>query len=59
MKKTKKILAVVIALVLTFSCMSVLAYSERQDYVPTIIIPGLFSSLILALARAATAVSLV
>ena len=44
MKKTKKILAVVIALVLVFSSMSILAYSQKQDYVPTIIIPGLFQS---------------
>ncbi len=44
MKKTKKILSIVLAVVLAFSCVSVLGYSERQNYVPTIIIPGLFQS---------------
>ena len=44
MKKTKKILSIVLAVVLAFSCVSVLGYSQEQDYVPTIIIPGLFQS---------------
>lgn len=44
MKKMKKVLAVMMAVVLTLSCMSVLGYSTKEDYVPTIIIPGLFQS---------------
>ena len=44
MKKIKKVLAVVLALVLVVSCVSVLGYSAKKEYVPTIIIPGLFQS---------------
>ncbi len=44
MKKTKKILAVVLAVVLAFSCVSILGSAARADYVPTIVIPGLFQS---------------
>lgn len=44
MKKIKKVLAVVLAMVLIVSCVSVLGYSARKEYVPTIIIPGLFQS---------------
>lgn len=44
MKKMKKALAVMLAIVITLSCMSVLGYSTKQEYVPTIIIPGLFQS---------------
>ena len=42
MKKMKKALAVIMAIVITLSCVSVLGYSARKEYVPTIIIPGLF-----------------
>ena len=42
MKKMKKALAVMLAIVITLSCVSVLGYSAKQEYVPTIIIPGLF-----------------
>ncbi len=44
MKKSKKCLAVILAVVLTFSCMSVLGYSAEEKIVPTIIVPGLFQS---------------
>lgn len=44
MKKMKKALAVMLAIVITLSCVSVLGYSAKQEYVPTIIIPGLFQS---------------
>lgn len=44
MKKMKKALAVMLAVVLTLSCMSILGYSSKKEYVPTIIIPGLFQS---------------
>lgn len=44
MKKFKKCLAVMLAVVLTFSCMSVLGYSADEKIVPTIIVPGLFQS---------------
>ncbi len=44
MKKIKKVLAVMLAVVLTLSCISVLGYSTKKEYVPTIIIPGLFQS---------------
>ena len=44
MKKMKKALAVMLAIVLTLSCMSILGYSTKEEYVPTIIIPGLFQS---------------
>lgn len=44
MKMMKKVLAVMLAVVLTLSCLSVLGYSAKDDYVPTIIIPGLFQS---------------
>ena len=44
MKKIKKVLAVVLAMVLVVSCLSVLGYSAKKEYVPTIIIPGLFQS---------------
>ena len=39
----KKILSVVLAVIMTLSCMSVLAYA-KNDVTPTIIIPGLFQS---------------
>lgn len=42
MKNLKKILAVMLAVVLAASCMSVLGYSAEKEYVPTILIPGLF-----------------
>ncbi len=42
MKNIKKVLAVVLSIVLTLSCMSVLGYSVESDIVPTILIPGLF-----------------
>ena len=44
MKKMKKALAVMLAVVLALSCMSILGYSSKEEYVPTIIIPGLFQS---------------
>ena len=44
MKKMKKALAVMLAVVLALSCMSILGYSSKKEYVPTIIIPGLFQS---------------
>jgi hypothetical protein len=44
MKKMKKVLAVMLAVVLTLSCMSILGYSSKKEYLPTIIIPGLFQS---------------
>jgi hypothetical protein len=44
MKKMKKALAVMLAVVLTLSCMSILGYSSKKEYVPTIIIPGNFQS---------------
>ncbi len=44
MTKMKKALAVIMAVVITLSCMSVLGYSAKKEYVPTIIIPGLFQS---------------
>lgn len=44
MKKMKKVLAIMLAIVLTLSCMSILGYSSKKEYVPTIIIPGLFQS---------------
>ena len=44
MKKMKKVLAIVLAVVLAISCASVLGYSAKKEYVPTIIIPGLFQS---------------
>ncbi len=39
----KKFLSVVMAVIMTLSCMSVLAYA-KEDVTPTIIIPGLFQS---------------
>ncbi len=44
MKNTKKIIAIVLALVLSISCLSILGYSQEPEYVPTIVIPGLFQS---------------
>lgn len=44
MKKMKKILSVMLAVVLSLSCLSVIGYSAKDEYVPTIIIPGLFQS---------------
>ena len=44
MKKMKKVLAIMLAVVLSLSCMSILGYSSKEEYVPTIIIPGLFQS---------------
>ena len=44
MKKMKKVLSVMLAVVLALSCMSILGYSSKEEYVPTIIIPGLFQS---------------
>ncbi len=44
MKKMKKVLAVALAIVITLSCVSVLGYSAKKEYVPSIIIPGLFQS---------------
>ncbi len=44
MKKMKKVLAVILAVVLSLSCLSIIGYSKIEKYVPTIIIPGLFQS---------------
>ncbi len=44
MKKIKKVLAVMLAVVLTLSCVSILGFSQEKEYIPTIIIPGLFQS---------------
>ncbi len=44
MKNAKKVLAVVLAVVLTLSCVSILGFSQEKEYVPTIIVPGLFQS---------------
>lgn len=43
MKKIKKFIAVSLAIVMLLSCMSVLAFAQK-DVTPTIIIPGLFMS---------------
>lgn len=44
MKNIKKIISVVMAVVMIVSCMSILGYARDKEYVPTIIIPGLFQS---------------
>ena len=46
MKKMKKVLAIILAVVLSVSCLSIIGVSAKRDtdYVPTIIIPGLFQS---------------
>lgn len=43
MKKTRKIISVVLAVIMILSCMSILGYAKPK-VVPTIIIPGLFQS---------------
>ena len=43
MKKAKKIISVVLAVVMILSCMSILGYA-KESVIPTIIIPGLFQS---------------
>ena len=43
MKKTRKIISVVLAVIMMLSCMSILGYA-KNDVTPTIIIPGLFQS---------------
>ena len=43
MKKTRKVISVVLAVIMMLSCMSILGYA-KDDVVPTIIIPGLFQS---------------
>ncbi len=40
----KKLISVILAVVMLLSCMSVLCYARKTEYVPTIIIPGLFQS---------------
>ena len=44
MKKTRKVISVVLAVIMMLSCMSILGYARDESYVPTIIIPGLFQS---------------
>lgn len=44
MKNFKKVISVVMAVVMMLSCMSILGYARDKEYVPTIIIPGLFQS---------------
>lgn len=46
MKKMKKVLAIMLAVVISLSCMSIMGVSAQRDtdYVPTIIIPGNFQS---------------
>lgn len=43
MKKTRKVISVVLAVIMILSCMSILGYAKAR-VVPTIIIPGLFQS---------------
>ena len=43
MKRTRKIISVVLAVIMMLSCMSILGYA-KSNVVPTIIIPGLFQS---------------
>lgn len=43
MKKANKLLALVLALIMTVSCLSAVAYAaDEKQYIPTIVIPGLF-----------------
>lgn len=44
MKNFKKILSVLLAVIMTLSCMSILGYAKEPEVIPTIIIPGLFQS---------------
>ncbi len=44
MKKIKKVISVILAVIMMLSCMSILASARDESYVPTIIIPGLFQS---------------
>ncbi len=44
MKNIKKVISVFLAVVIMLSCMSILGYARDVDFVPTIIIPGLFQS---------------
>lgn len=44
MKKFRKIISVVMAVVMILSCMSILGYAKAPEVTPTIIIPGLFQS---------------
>ncbi len=44
MKKIQKVLAIMMAVILSVSCMSVMAVAKEEEYCPTIIIPGLFQS---------------
>ena len=44
MKKSRKILSVILAVIFAFSCLSVIGYSGNEEIVPTIIVPGLFQS---------------
>ena len=43
MKKTRKVISVILAVIMVLSCMSILGYA-KESVVPTIIIPGLFQS---------------
>ncbi len=44
MKNIRKTIAVFLAVIMMLSCMSILGYARNTDFVPTIIIPGLFQS---------------
>lgn len=44
MKNFKRILSVLLAVIMTLSCMSILGYAKEPEVIPTIIIPGLFQS---------------
>ncbi len=45
MKKSKKLLALVLAVIMAVSCMSAVAYAaDTEAYIPSIVIPGIFQS---------------
>lgn len=45
MKKSKKLLALVLAVIMACSCMSAVAFAaDSEAYIPSIVIPGLFQS---------------
>ena len=44
MKMTKKLLSVILAVVLCISCASIAAYAVGEEYIPSIVVPGIFQS---------------